>query len=114
MGARRASAARHCDIVPLRIAAALTNHLELRVRVDENITKHFEIAVAEPYAWNEGGSDDDWVKSYEALRKGLKEQGQRACFFTRRYTTSFTLNIAILAGDGESITQILLGAATDW
>ena len=111
MGARRASAGRYCDSVPLCVAAALTNHLELRVRGHDQVER-FEIAVAEPYAWLEGGNDDDWVRSLEALRSGLVEKRERCCFFTRLYFNNFTLNIAILSEDGQSLTQVLLGAAS--
>ena len=71
------------------------------------------MAVAEPYGWHEGGSDDDWVDSYEALRDQLVRLGKSGCFFTRRYFKHFTLNAAILSGDKQSISQVLLGAAVE-
>ena len=112
MGARRETGGRYRDIVALRVAAALTNHIELRVRGAER-THRFEIAAAEPYAWQEGGSDDDWVDSFEALRKGLIAAEERVCFFTRQYFEHFTLSVAILSEDKESLTQILIGAAVE-
>ena len=71
------------------------------------------MAVAEPYGWHEGGNDDDWVKSLEALRDQLKRLGKRGCFFTRRYFNNFTLNLAILSEDGESISNVLFGGAVE-
>jgi hypothetical protein len=71
-----------------------------------------EVDVAEPYAWLEGGSNDGWVETFEALRMHLVTKGERGCFFTRRYPGDhYTLNMAILAADGLSLTQVLLGAA---
>jgi hypothetical protein len=74
-------------------------------------SREWEVAVAEPYGWDEGGSDPDWVLSYKALRVQLVRLGKRGCLFTRRYYSNFTLNIAILSEDDQSITQVLLGAA---
>ena len=67
--------------------------------------------MAEPYGWHEGGSDQDWVRSYEALRDELVRLGKSGCLFTRRYYSNFTLNIAVLSEDKQSVTQVLLGAA---
>ena len=110
LGKLRKKAAEYGDIVPLRVATALTNHLQLVVN-SGNSTRRFEVAAAEPYAWREGGSGADWDKSYEALRKALIEKQERGCFFTRQYWNNFTLNIAILSEDDKSLTQVLLGAA---
>ena len=73
----------------------------------------WHVAVAEPYGWLEGGNDDDWVKSLEALRDQLVRLGKSGCFFTRRYFKHFTLNAAILSGDKQSITNVLLGGAVE-
>ena len=72
---------------------------------------HALFAFAEPYGYSEGGSDDDWCLSYEALRDMLIRKRERACLFTRRYSDNFTLDIAVLSEDEKSIVQVLLGAA---
>ena len=62
----------------------------------------------------EGGSGDDWIRSYQALRKLLVEKGERGCLFTRAYPGNHhTLNLAIVSPDGESLTQVLIGAAVE-
>ena len=71
------------------------------------------MAVVEPYGWLEGGNDDDWVESLEALRDQMVRLGKKGCFFTRRYFNNFTLNAATLSEDNKSITQVLLGGAVE-
>ena len=113
MGQRRTTADAYGDMTPLVAVAALTQHVTMRVSgANGEQTFKVEIDVAEPYAWLEGGSNDNWRDSFEALRETLVKKKERGCFFTRWYPGDhYTLNMAFLSADGKSLTQVLIGAA---
>ena len=105
-GERRSCGRRYRDLTPTLVAEALCNHCTLELD-----GACVDVAIAEPYVWMEGGSSDQWVKMYERLLLLLKAKKERGCFFTKRYPNdNFTLNLAILSADGESVTQVLIGA----